>query len=1056
MEDVSQYIRDTDLYLFDTGAAQRAYYTFGCHPLPKVASDAWLFVVWAPHAQSVSVIGDFNEWDEQANPLERVHEGIWATVIRGLKWGDLYKYYIVGPDGTGFAKADPFAFHAENGLSTASKVWDLEGYDWQDGAYLDRRRHSNLHKEAMSIYEFHLGSWKLPEHADEDTLPNYRTVADELARYCVDMGYTHIEPMPLTEYPYPNSWGYQVTGYYSITSRYGTPEDFMYFIETMHKNGIGVIMDWVPSHFPRDSFALASFDGAPLFEYADPRLGEHKEWGTLVFDYGKPQVVSFLVSAAMFLFDVYHIDGLRVDAVSSMLYLDYGRTEWVPNKDGGNINLEAVAFLQKLNTSVLTNYPGVAMVAEESTAYPMVTYPPDVGGLGFTFKWNMGFMHDVLHYVEDDPYFRSGNHHALTFSMDYAYSEAFILEFSHDEVVYGKRSMVNKMYGTYEQKFATLRALMGYQFAHPGKKLTFMGSEFGQFDEWDFQKELQWDLLQYESHAKMQLFSGELNDVYRSHAALWLDDMQPEGFLWANKNNRNENAIAFIRRALPSQANEESVYEHEMCDILCCCNFSPNPIEGLVVGLPSEGTLEEILNSDSVRFGGSGMENDPIIATKRGAFEGLAHHARINMAPLSVAYFEYKKVRKGVWQMNEHEECVAMILAGGQGSRLGVLTRYRAKPAVPYGGKYRIIDFTLSNCANSGISVVGVLTQYEPFVLNSYIGNGAPWDLDSPTGGAYVLQPYTRVGDVGSWYAGTADAIYQNTNFIDRFSPDYMIVLSGDHIYKMDYSRMVAFHKSNGADVTIAVMPVPIEEASRFGILDTDETDRVVNFVEKPENPPSNLASMGVYVFSWEKVKHYLELDAKNTESSHDFGKDVLPAMLAADERMFAYRFEGYWRDVGTLQSLMDANMDLLEPEPELNLSDNDWKIYSRNPFMPAALIGEESLLDTCLVPEGCEVDGDVIHSVLFQGVQVNAGAVVRDSIVMQSSQIGAAATLNRAIVAENVVIGEGAHIGGDGELCVIGANATIMPGAKVVCGETIEPDSVVYPAIVELGPDEQ
>lgn len=393
--------------------------------------------------------------------------------------------------------------------------------------------------------------------------------------------------------------------------------------------------------------------------------------------------------------------------------------------------------------------------------------------------------------------------------------------------------------------------------------------------------------------------------------------------------------------------------------------------------------------------------------------------------------------------MNQHEETVAMILAGGQGSRLGVLTRHRAKPAVPFGGKYRIIDFPLSNCANSGIDVVGTLTQYEPFVLNSYIGTGAPWDLDSPTGGVYVLSPHTKVGDIGRWYTGTADAIFQNINFVDRFSPDYLVVLSGDHIYKMDYSKMVSFHKSKNADTTIAVMPVPYDEASRFGILATDDEDEITAFVEKPENPPSNLASMGVYVFSWGKVRSYLIADSKNPDSSHDFGKDIIPAMLDSGEKMYAYRFEGYWRDVGTVESLWEANMDLLEQNPKLDLSDKSWRIYSRTPLMPAAYLDTECVLDNCLIPEGCDVSGKVVHSVLFQGVRVNVGAVVEDSIVMRSSEIGQNAKVKRAVIAEDVYIGDGCKIGGDGELCVIGSGARILPGTVIAPGETVEPEAV-------------
>ena len=395
--------------------------------------------------------------------------------------------------------------------------------------------------------------------------------------------------------------------------------------------------------------------------------------------------------------------------------------------------------------------------------------------------------------------------------------------------------------------------------------------------------------------------------------------------------------------------------------------------------------------------------------------------------------------------MNNRKECVAMILAGGQGSRLGVLTRYRAKPAVPYGGKYRIIDFPLSNCANSGIDVVGVLTQYEPFVLNSYIGNGAPWDLNTNNGGAYCLSPSTHLGDKGNWYLGTADAIYQNIRFIDRYAPKYIVVLSGDHIYKMDYDAMVRFHKENEADATIAVMPVPIEEASRFGILATDGDGRVTDFVEKPANPPSNLASMGIYVFSWEKVRYYLEQDAKDENSSHDFGKDVIPAMLGADERLFAYSFEGYWRDVGTIDSLWEANMDILDESGGLDLSDESWKIYSRNPNLPAALIGKGAKLEECMVSEGCEVEGEVKHSLLFQGVCVGAGARIVDSIVMRGAVIDAGAVVERAVIAESVHVGEGARVGEPGgELCVLGPGSWIAPDGRVEAGESVEPNATI------------
>ena len=395
--------------------------------------------------------------------------------------------------------------------------------------------------------------------------------------------------------------------------------------------------------------------------------------------------------------------------------------------------------------------------------------------------------------------------------------------------------------------------------------------------------------------------------------------------------------------------------------------------------------------------------------------------------------------------MNNRKECVAMILAGGQGSRLGVLTRYRAKPAVPYGGKYRIIDFPLSNCTNSGIDVVGVLTQYEPFVLNSYIGNGAPWDLNTNNGGAYALSPSTHIGDTGNWYLGTADAIYQNIRFIERFAPEFVVILSGDHIYKMDYSDMVRFHKENDADATIAVMPVPIEEASRFGILGTDDHNRVTEFVEKPANPPSNLASMGIYVFSWEKARRYLEADAADANSSHDFGKDVIPAMLNAGENLYAYRFEGYWRDVGTIDSLWEANMDLLDESSELDMSDESWKIYSRNPNLPAARIGSGAKLEDSMVAEGCEVEGDVYHSLLFQGVRVGNGARIVDSVVMRGARIGAGAVVERAVIAENAQVGADSHIGeANGDLCVLGPESWIAPGASVAAGDSVEPNATV------------
>ncbi len=623
-------LSESDLYLFGTGEAHRAYLTFGCHEISLGENNQrrFRFAVWAPHAKSVHLVGDFNGWNDQAHPMTQTHEGIWVTIAEGLENGSAYKYAIECADGTVQLKADPFAFHAENGLATASKVWGLHGYEWHDQSWMSQRKQADLLHGPLSIYELQLGSWRIPEGK---MYPNYREVGDELAAYCVQQGYTHVELLPITEYPLPESWGYQVTGYFAPTSRYGTPQDFMYLVDTLHAAGIGVILDWVPAHFPKDSFALSRFDGTPLFEYADPRKGEHAEWGTLVFDYAKPQVQSFLMSSAIFFFDFYHIDGIRVDAVSSMLYLDYARTDWVPNDEGGNINKEAVAFLKKLNTAVLSEYPGAITIAEESTAFPLITCPPYDGGLGFTFKWDMGFMHDMLEYCSMDPLFRSGNHDKLTFGMMYAFSENYVLAFSHDEVVHGKASMVNKMFGEYEQKFATLKTLMGFQFGRPGKKLTFMGSEFGQFIEWDFKKELDWFLLKYPIHDALRAFSAKLNQVYKNYPALWKIDDSWAGFGWANVNDREESAIAFMR-----YANDGSPA------ILCCCNFTPNQLDGFTVGLPHQGSLRLVLNSDEEQFSGTGVRVKQTLKVRNTPFEDQSCCASIVLPPLSVLFYELR------------------------------------------------------------------------------------------------------------------------------------------------------------------------------------------------------------------------------------------------------------------------------------------------------------------------------------------------------------------------------------------------------------------------------
>ena len=620
-----KYVPSDDIYLFNTGNAQRAYITLGCHYIPECALHR--FCVWAPHAREVSVVGDFNGWDGSATPMCRRDDGVWCAFVPGLKDGDIYKYRVVSAEGREVLKADPFAFHAETGPGTASKVWEIEGWDWQDGKYMSRRASRDALRSPMSIYEVHLGSWRLH---DGEVYPNYRRVADELADYCLQMGYTHVELLPVTEYPFEGSWGYQVTGYFAPTSRYGTPQDFMYFVDKLHSEGIGVIMDYVPAHFPRDEHGLRLFDGTPCYECSERRMAEHPDWGTMIFDYAKPQVQSFLISSAMFFFDKYHIDGIRVDAVSSMLYLDYGRRggEWTPNKDGGNINYGAVDFLRKLNSTILTAYPGAVSIAEESTAYPLVSRPPDVGGLGFTFKWDMGFMHDTLDYMAMDPYFRSKNHSRITFSMMYAFSENFILAFSHDEVVHGKASMVNKMWGDYETKFASLRALYGYQFAHPGKKLMFMGGEFAQFIEWNYKQQLDWNLLEYPMHDSMRRYVRDLGRIYESTPCLWRIDDSWDGFQWLNVDDCDRSSVAFMRMSRGSY-------------IVCALNFTPVRYDGFTIGLPKPGVLRELINSDDPKYGGSGVLNEPEIRSHKRGFLDFQYSAEITLPPMSCVYFRF-------------------------------------------------------------------------------------------------------------------------------------------------------------------------------------------------------------------------------------------------------------------------------------------------------------------------------------------------------------------------------------------------------------------------------
>lgn len=629
MNDFESHINQDEIYLFNTGEAQQAYATFGCHYLDDIRKHR--FLLWAPNARQVSVVGDFNGWDATKHPMKRLETGAYAAFISGLQDGDCYKYRIEGYDGRTVLKADPFAFHAEVRPKTASKVWNLGGYSWRDAEYLQQRPQQNVLQKPMSIYEMHLGSWR---KRDDYKFASLRNVADDLSAYLEEMGFTHVEIMPVTEYPLDDSWGYQVTGFYAVTSRYGTPQDLMYFVDKMHEKGIGVIMDWVPAHFPRDEHGLARFDGTCLYEHENPMQGHHPQWGTLIFNYGRPETVSFLVSSAMLFFDVYHMDGIRVDAVSSMIYLDYARDhgEYVPNDEGGNIDKSALEFMRKLNSVILTRHPGTITIAEESTAYPLVTKPPYVGGLGFMFKWNMGFMHDTLKYMSMDPLFRQHHHDRMTFSMCYAFSENFILPYSHDEVVHGKKSLLDKMYGSYDGKFASLRTLLGFMYAHPGKKLLFMGSEFGQFIEWDHRKPLDWFLLEYEKHRRLQQYVKALNTFYRNCPAFYEVEDSWEGFVWLNVDNIRQSAMSFIR---------QSGRKGEAC--VCAFNFTPVPVEGFVIGLPGAGTLREALSSDEERFGGGGRQHTKVIAATCREFAGHPWRAEINLPPLTAVYFDYKE-----------------------------------------------------------------------------------------------------------------------------------------------------------------------------------------------------------------------------------------------------------------------------------------------------------------------------------------------------------------------------------------------------------------------------
>jgi len=544
-------------------------------------------------------MGDFNGWNENSHPMHPVGYGIWELFVPGLHQYDAYKYAVRGQNGRVTAKADPYAFHAETRPSNASKIYDLNGYRWEDTNWMNWRRENPVYHSPLNIYEVHLGSWR---RGGEGEFLSYREIARYLVPYVKEMGFTHVEFLPITEHPLDTSWGYQCTGYFAATSRFGTPHDLMYLIDQLHQAGVGVILDWVPAHFPRDAFGLFEFDGGPTYEYADPRKGDHADWGTRVFDYGRKEVQSFLLSSALFWLEEYHFDGLRVDAVASMLYLDYGRRqgEWMPNIHGGNENLEAVDFLRRLNTEVFSAHPDVLMIAEESTAWPGVSHPVDLGGLGFNLKWNMGWSNDILHYVKLDPYFRQFNHKDVTFSLSYAFSENFVLPISHDEIVHMKGSLVNKMPGDNPLKFAGVRAFYLYMLAHPGKKLLMMGSEFGQWNEWHYEHSLDWHLLEMENedgsrHRALQAFVKEANSLYLRERALWAEDFSPTGFQWLYPDDQQGNCISFLRFDTGGQT-----------PLVVLCNFSPVFRGGYRVGVPLPGRWQVILNSDDPRFGGSG------------------------------------------------------------------------------------------------------------------------------------------------------------------------------------------------------------------------------------------------------------------------------------------------------------------------------------------------------------------------------------------------------------------------------------------------------------------
>jgi len=620
-------IPDVDIYLFNEGTHQKVYEKLGAHLHECEGIQGTLFAVWAPCSMRVSVVGNFNQWDGRRHPMRcRGNSGIWELFIPQVQQGDIYKFEIKTASGELYIKSDPYAFFSEKRPNTASIVYELSNYSWKDSAWMSKRDSESTLNKPVSIYEIHVGSWQ--KNADpQQEFYTYRELADKLVKYLKYMGYTHVELMPVAEHPFDGSWGYQITGYYSVTSRYGCPEDFMYFVDKCHQNNIGVILDWVPAHFPKDGHGLARFDGTALYEHFDAKQGEHPDWGTHIFNYGRNEVRSFLISNAIFWLEKYHIDGIRVDAVASMLYLDYAKKdgEWIPNEHGSNENNYAIKFIQQLNSAVYFYFPGIMMIAEESTSWPQVSKPPYVGGLGFSFKWNMGWMNDFLRYMSKDPIYRKYEHNLLTFSLVYAFSENFILALSHDEVVHGKSSMIGKMPGDYWQKFANLRLAYGYMYCHPGKKLSFMGNEFGQFIEWNYKNSLDWQLLDYDMHKRLQTYVKTLNELYKQNRSLFELDFVPEGFEWIDSSDTDKSIICFVRKS--STPLDMSIV---------VCNFTPVCYENYRIGVPAEGNYFEILNSDSEDFGGSNVVNIGNIESYPIPYHGCKYSTILRIPPLGI------------------------------------------------------------------------------------------------------------------------------------------------------------------------------------------------------------------------------------------------------------------------------------------------------------------------------------------------------------------------------------------------------------------------------------